>query len=174
MKPHRFHFLPFFAALLFLLVVVFPHHHHAEGGTCFALEWCEEDGSFLDEHTSHGGETVPCHHHAVLEDAAHGSAPVVHSRADTFASFLSGRRERARAASYIIICVCSSGVADSFFLVNSPWRSVVASRSAGWKVFVLRELTFFNPNFPSHEISFPLGGGSDDRSALVVLPRLFA
>lgn len=65
MKPHRFHFLPFFAALLFLLVVVFPHHHHAEGGTCFALEWCEKDGSFLDEHTSHGGETVPCHHHAV-------------------------------------------------------------------------------------------------------------
>ncbi|MGM9694385.1 MAG: DUF6769 family protein [Alloprevotella sp.] len=65
MKPRRFHLRPALAALLLLLVVVFPHHHHAEGGTCLAFEWCEKDGSFHDEHTSHGSHTVPCHHQAI-------------------------------------------------------------------------------------------------------------
>ena len=85
-----------------------------------------------------------------------------------------GENDRTNDTTSVLYMGYRDGVADSFFLVNSPWRSVVASRSAGWKVSVLRELTFFNPNFPSHEIFFPLGGGSDDRSALVVLPCLFA
>ncbi len=51
-------FLSLAVSMLILLALV-PHHHHG-GVLCTVMEYCNENHTYNDRHTSHAGDTTKC------------------------------------------------------------------------------------------------------------------
>ena len=47
------------AVVVMMTAVFLPHHHH-NGLLCTAVEYCEDDGKYNDEHTGHASDHTRC------------------------------------------------------------------------------------------------------------------
>lgn len=48
------------AIVVMMIATLMPHHHHRHGMICTAVEYCEDDGKYNDEHTGHSGDNTKC------------------------------------------------------------------------------------------------------------------